>query len=156
MLDNIDKVLIEELQANARQTTSDLAQKVGLSVPAAAERIKKLQDNGVIKGYSALVDTKKVGKDVGVYISVISESSAHYDEVVKHAREEADIIECLSLTGEGSHLLVVQTENTSTLEALLSRIQAWPGVNRTEARVVLSHYKERGIIQVANSVIKQK
>jgi len=156
MLDKIDKILIEELQVNARQTTSELAHKVGMSIPAAAERIKKLQDHGVIKSFTATVDTKKVGKDVGAYITVISESSAHYNEVVERARDEAEIIECMSLTGEGSHMLVVQTENTGTLENLLRRIQSWPGVNRTEARVVLSHYKERGVIQVADSVIKHR
>lgn len=154
MLDQIDKFLIEHLQENGRQTTSDLAQQVGMSVPAVAERIKKLQENGVILGYSATVDPKKIGMDVGAHITLISESSSHYKEVVELAMAQPEVLECVSLTGEGSHILVVRTENTGTLENLLSEIQSWPGVKRTEARIILSQYKERGVVRVADTAIK--
>ena len=154
MLDQIDKFLIEHLQENGRQTTSELAQQVGMSVPAVAERIKKLQENGVILGYKATVDPKKIGMDVGAYITLISESSAHYKEVVELALAQPEVLECVSLTGEGSHILVVRTENTATLESLLSEIQSWPGVKRTEARIIMSQYKERGVVRVADAAFK--
>lgn len=154
MLDQIDKFLIEHLQENGRQTTSELAQQVGMSVPAVAERIKKLQENGVIIGYGAMIDPKKVGMDVGAHITLISESSSHYREVVDLAIAHPEVLDCVTLTGEGSHILIVRTENTGTLEKLLSEIQSWPGVKRTEARIVLSQYKERGVIRVADVVIK--
>ena len=151
MLDQIDKFLIEHLQENGRQTTSELAHQVGMSVPAVAERIKKLQENGVILGYKATVDPKKIGMDVGAYITLISESSAHYKEVVELALAQPEVLECVSLTGEGSHILVVRTENTATLENLLSEIQSWPGVKRTDARIIMSQYKERGVVRVADA-----
>ncbi len=154
MLDQIDKFLIEHLQESGRQTTSELAQQVGMSVPAVAERIKKLQENGVILGYGATVDPKKIGMDVGAHITLISESSAHYKEVVELAMAHPEVLECVTLTGEGSHILIVRTENTGTLEKLLSEIQSWPGVKRTEARIILSQYKERGVVRVADAAIK--
>ncbi|MFC1482046.1 Lrp/AsnC family transcriptional regulator [Candidatus Neomarinimicrobiota bacterium] len=154
MLDIIDKKLIEELQIDGRQTTSELAEKVGMSVPAAAERIRKLQEHGIILRFTAIIDPKKVGMDVGAHIILISESSVHYQEVIELARAHPCVLECLSLTGEGSHLLVVRAENTSHLERLLGEIQSWPGVSRTESRFVMSSFKTDGKMPVAESAIK--
>ena len=154
MLDHIDKQIIENLQADGRQTTSDLAQQVGLSVPAVAERIKKLHEGGIIQGFHATVDPKRIGMDVGAYIILISESSAHYREVIESARAHPDVLSCMSITGGGSHLLLVRTENTATLETLLGQIQAWPGVSRTETRIILSHYKRNGVVRVPAAHIK--
>jgi Lrp/AsnC family leucine-responsive transcriptional regulator len=154
MLDHIDKELIEYLQADGRQTASDLAQQVGLSVPAVAERMRKLQEHGVIRGFAATVEPKAIGMDVGAYITVISESSAHYAEVIEKAQDHPEVLEIMSVTGEGSHLLHVRTRNTGSLEQLLAQIQSWPGVTRTETRIILSSYKEHGIIRVPEQVIK--
>ncbi len=154
MLDSVDKQIIEHLQDDARQTASELAEKVGMSVPAVAERIRKLTDHGVISGFTAIVDPKKVGMDVGAFITLISESSEHYDEVIAAARAHPAVIRMMSITGEGSHYLEVRTENTSTLEKLLGEIQAWPGVNRTETHLIMSQYKKHGRIPVADAVIK--
>lgn len=155
MLDQIDKELIEYLQADGRQTTSDLAERVGMSVPAVAERIRKLQDHGVIVGFAAVLDPRKVGMDVGAFITVISESSAHYQEVIERARAHPNVLRCMSVTGQGSHLLEVRTENTGTLEKLLGEIQAWPGVKRTQTSMILSQLKPRGSVPVSEAVIKQ-
>ncbi len=154
MLDQIDKHLIEHLQVDGRQTTSELAHDVGMSVPAVAERVRKLHESGVIRRFTADVDPKKIGMDVGAYITLISESSAHYDEVIKRAQAQPEVLEIMSVTGEGSHMLLVRTENTSTLENLLGQIQSWPGVTRTETRIILSHYKEHGVIRVPDAAIK--
>lgn len=154
MLDQIDKHLIEHLQVDGRQTTSELAHDVGMSVPAVAERIRKLHESGVIRRFTADVDPKKIGMDVGAYITLISESSAHYDEVIKRAQAQPEVLEIMSVTGEGSHMLLVRTENTSTLENLLGQIQSWPGVTRTETRIILSHYKEHSVIRVPDAAIK--
>ncbi len=154
MLDSIDKIIIEQLQANGRMTTSDLAQIAGLSVPAVGERIKKLQENGIILGFTAVINPKKVGLDVGATITVISESSANYSDLIERARNHPEVLECMSVTGGGSHVLVVRTENTGTLENLLRQVQSWPGVVRTDTRLILSHYKEHGVLQVPDAVIK--
>ena len=152
-MDTIDKYLLEQLQASGRKTASDLADGVLMSVPAITERIRKLQESGVLTGFHAAVDPRKLGKDVGAIITVISESSAHFGEVVESAIKHAEVIQCLSVTGVGSHLLVVRTENSGTLEALLRQIQSWPGVTRTETRIILSSYKDRAVIEVAADLV---
>ena len=92
--------------------------------------------------------------DVGAIITLISERSTRYSDVVKRAEKHPEVLECMSVTGDGSHQLVIRTANTQSLENLLREIQAWPGVMRTETRLILSHYKKGGAVQVAPSALK--
>lgn len=147
-LDEIDLQIIELLQNNARIKRSALAEKVDLTVPAVSERINKLEEKGLIKRYTAQIDFKKAGYDVTAFIFVFMESSKYYHSFTQKAMNEPEILECHSITGEGSHLLKVVTENTSTLEKILSKIQAWPGVTGTKTNVVLSTIKDFQIIKV--------
>lgn len=147
-LDEIDLQIIELLQVNSRIKRSELAEKVNLTVPAVSERINKLQEKGFIKRYTTLIDYKKAGYDVTAFIFVFMESSKYYHSFTQKAMNEPEILECHSITGEGSHILKVVTENTSTLEKILSKIQAWPGVTGTKTNVVLSTIKDFQIIKV--------
>lgn len=141
-LDDIDVKILELLQSNGRTRRNDLAEKVGLSVPSVSERLRKLEEAGIIAGYAATVDPRKVGKDITAFIVVLTDSSKHYHSFVEHAASMEEILECHAITGEGSHILKVRTENTSTLEKLLARIQSWTGVTGTRTQLVLSTSKE--------------
>lgn len=147
-LDEIDLQILELLQNNARIKRSALAEKVDLTIPAVSDRINKLEEKGLIKRYTAQIDFKKAGYDVTAFIFVFMESSKYYHSFTQKAMNEPEILECHSITGEGSHLLKVVTENTSTLEKILSKIQAWPGVTGTKTNVVLSTIKDFQIIKV--------
>lgn len=147
-LDSIDHQLIELLQENSRIKVSELAEKVNLTVPAVSDRIKKLEEKELIKRYSAQIDFKKAGYDVTAFIFVFMESSKYYHSFTQKAMHEPEILECHSITGEGSHILKVVTENTSSLEKILSKIQAWPGVTGTKTNVVLSTIKDFQVIKV--------
>ena len=74
--DNIDLLILNELAKNARESASNIAELIGMSIPAVTERIKKLQDSGIIKGYNVEIDKQKLGMDVSAFITIISESSA--------------------------------------------------------------------------------
>ena len=84
-IDKKDKLILNELIINARESASNIAEAIGMSVPAVTERIKKLQDSGIIKGYSVSIDDRMIGVDVSAFISVISESSEFFEDVVNHA-----------------------------------------------------------------------
>ncbi|NOZ03897.1 MAG: Lrp/AsnC family transcriptional regulator [FCB group bacterium] len=142
MWDKKDLYILELLQRNARMTASEVASEVGLSVPAAAERIKKLVDQNLITGFYARVNAKKLGFDLTAFIAVVSSSSDHYEDIINQSEAHPSVLECHSVTGEGSHLLKVRIRNSTELEKLLLNIQAWPGVIRTHTMVVLSTYKE--------------
>ncbi|MGA2623687.1 MAG: Lrp/AsnC family transcriptional regulator [Bacteroidota bacterium] len=148
MLDEIDAKLLETLQQRGRTRRNDLASLVGLSLPSVSERLRKLEEAGYITGYHARVDPKKLGMDITAFIFVQSESSKHYQSFIEHAKSLDDIIECHAITGEGSHLLKIRTENTSRLEKLLAKIQSWPGVTGTKTHLVLSTPKETTYVKI--------
>ena len=140
-LDHIDKQIISILKQKGRDSASHIATEIGMSVPAVTDRIRKLQDAHVITGFQAIVDPRMVGLDVSALITIISESSDHYTDVVESAKNTVEVVQCFTTTGNGSHVLIIQTENTRSLERLLRQIQAWPGVMRTETQIILSNYK---------------
>jgi Lrp/AsnC family leucine-responsive transcriptional regulator len=121
---------------------------VNLSLPAVSERLRKLEENGIIQGYYAKLDHKKLGKDITAFVVVTVDSSKHYQTVLDHVQKTDDIQECHAITGDGTHLLKVRTENTDGLEKLLARIQSWPGVSKTSTNLVLSSPKETTVIKI--------
>lgn len=147
-LDEIDVTIIEILQKNGRTRRNDLAQAVDLSIPSVSERLKKLEENGIITGYTAFIDPKKVGKDITAFINVTVDSSKHYTSFIDHAKATDEILEIHSVTGSGTHLIKIRTENTSSLEKLLSKIQAWSGVVNTTTSIVLSTMKETNKLKI--------
>ncbi len=148
MIDTIDITLIEILQKNGRMRRNELAEKVELSIPAVSERLKKLEEQEIIIGYTAIISPKKIGKDVTAFITVTVDSSKHYTAFIEHAKANDEILEIHSITGKGTHLLKIRTENTSTLEKLLSKIQAWNGVINTSSNIVLSTFKETTTMKI--------
>ena len=147
-LDAIDCKILVELQKDGRESASNIAEKIKVSVPTITERIRKLQDSGVITGFQAVVDPTSIGLDVAAIITVISGSSQYYKEVTLAAEETPEVVQCFSTTGNGSHTLLVTTKNSNTLEELLRKIQSWPGVTRTETQIILSSYKSGTIFPI--------
>jgi len=141
-LDQTDITLLLQLQQQGRKKRNELAEEVGLSIPAVSERMRKLEERGILKGVHAKLDPKLIGLDVAVFITVTVESSSKYPDFLKAAEKHPEIMEVHAITGEGSHLVKARTWNTSTLERLLSQIQQWPGVKQTRTNVVLNTYKE--------------
>jgi Lrp/AsnC family leucine-responsive transcriptional regulator len=141
-LDEIDVQLLMLLQDDARTSQHDLAEAIGLSSPATGERLRKLVERGVIRQFAAILDPKALGLDVTAFITVGIDGSDYYADFVKNALDTPEILQCHAVTGGGSHMLKVRTASTSSLERLLAKIQAWPGVSSTRTSVVLSSAKE--------------
>lgn len=141
-IDEIDYKILELLQNNARIKRNEIAEKIGLSLPSVTDRLNKLEENGIIELFITKLNHKTLGKDITAFIFVGSDSSTHYKDFVQHAMLNPEILECHSITGDGSHVLKIRTENTSTLEKLLAKIQSWKGVRSTRTSVVLSSHKE--------------
>ncbi len=152
-IDNIDVKILSLLQANGRMKRNAIAEEVGLSGPAVSERMRKLEERGVLVGYHAVVDAKRLHFDITAIIRVMVDGSDHYARVIEEACALDEVLEVHSLTGEGSHILKVRTHNTTTLERLLSRIQGWPGVSGTRTSIVLSTFKETRQITVVPTAL---
>jgi Lrp/AsnC family leucine-responsive transcriptional regulator len=147
-LDETDVKILEILQREGRTKRNELAEVVGLSLPAASERLKKLEESGIITGYSAKLDHRMLGKDVTAFIIITVDSSRHFPAFLEHTGNTVEILECHAITGEGTHLLKIRTENTSGLEKLLAKIQSWQGVTKTTTSIVLSTTKETSQIKI--------
>ena len=100
-LDEIDIKILSILRYNARTSVSNIAEKIKLSVPATSDRIKKLEDLDVILGYNVIINPIMV--DISAFITIISESSANYEQIVDYANETNEIVECFATTGRGSY-----------------------------------------------------
>jgi len=141
--DPIDYKLLELLQLNARMTQLEMAAEVGLSQPAVAERMRKLEQDGVITGYAARVDRRKLAKDICAFIGVRIGHPKYNAGFAKRILELPDVLECHRITGPDSYLLKVVTEDTESLDLLISDLlRHIPGVTRTLTTVVTSSIKE--------------
>lgn len=142
MLDNIDLKVLNILQEEGRTKRNVLSEAVGLSLPSLSERLKKLEEHGVISQYYAKLNRKIFGYDIMVFITVVIDSSKHFEKFAEHVRETDEILECHAILGEGSHVMKAIAKDTEALESLLNKIQSWKGVTRTHTRFVLSTIKE--------------
>ncbi len=156
LLDDIDISILKHLQQYGRAQRNQIAEMVGLSVPSVSERMRKLEERGLITGYKAILDSKEFHFDITAFMFVQVDGSENYSNFVGCASEEPQILECHSITGDGSHFLKVRTKNTSSFERLLSRIQAWEGVSKTRSNLVLSTFKETRALPIeqATELIK--
>ncbi|MDE2996823.1 MAG: Lrp/AsnC family transcriptional regulator [Bacteroidota bacterium] len=148
-IDQIDARILELLQERGRIKRNEIADDVGLSLPSVSERMRKLAQRGVIDGYHAVVNSRRVGFDILAFIRVMVDGSRHYDTFVERACQLEEVQEVHSITGDGSHILRVLIRNTSGLEQLLSTIQSWPGVHGTSTSIVLSSFKDTRTVPVA-------
>lgn len=155
VLDEIDIEILEILQKNGRTRRSDLATIVELSIPAVSERMRKLEEDRYILGYYALLDAHKLGKSLTAFITVTVDSSRHYQTFIDHTKQVEEILECHSITGEGTHLLKIRLEDTLSLEKILSKIQSWPGVVKTTTDVVLSAIKESLAVKLPKPAVSK-
>lgn len=122
-MDRYDYLILMELQNNGRISTAELGRKIGLSTTATKERIKKMEQEGIIKGYTAIVDGDKVGIDITAFISVpVSNMPIH--EMASFLSEMPEILECHKVTGDTCYLIKVKVKNTKKLEQLIDKINS--------------------------------
>lgn len=141
-LDSLDLHILALLQENCKQPLVKIGERVGLSAPSVIERIKKLEESGVIRGYTAVLDARKLGKDITAFIGVSINHPRLLSKFEKEIDRFEDVQECHHVTGEHSLLLKVKAANTSALEELIRKIRSLEGVVRTETSVVLSTHAE--------------
>jgi Lrp/AsnC family leucine-responsive transcriptional regulator len=141
------------LQLNGRSRLADIAEQVDLSAPAVMERVKKLEASGVIKGYTAILDGKTVGKDITAFIGVSIGNQRDLDRFAAQMLDRPNVLECHHVTGDESFILKVKARNTSALEKLLGEIRSIEGVTRTITKVVLSTAKESQVLELDESLI---
>ena len=132
-MDNIDKKIIDTMCSNGRITMKELAGELQLSAPAVAERVKRLEQAGIITGYKAVVDRKKLGQAITVFIN-LNIPASRYDEFKTYADSAPEISEFYYVTGQYSLIVKAYVSSTEHLAQLLDRTQAF---GTTETFVVM-------------------
>jgi len=149
MLDARDFQVLDLLQADAKLPQAEIARRVGLSLAAVNERIKKLERQGFVRRYVALLDDQKVGLDVTAFVEVFLEHPRHERSFVELMRDLDEVMECHYVTGEFSCLLKVRVPDRHALRILvLDRINALRGVRQTRTLIVLETAKETPAVQL--------
>ena len=150
-LDETDKKILNILQEDARITNVQLASNIGISPPAMLERVKRLEKNGIIKKYAALVDPQKVGKDTFAFVAV---SLSHHqissiDLFIKAINNLDEVLECHHVTGENDFLLKIAVNNIQEYEKfILEKFTGIIGVNKINTSFILSTFKYKTKLQL--------
>ncbi|MHC1719196.1 MAG: Lrp/AsnC family transcriptional regulator [Clostridiaceae bacterium] len=142
-MDSTDNKILEILLEDGRIPMKELAKKVALSAPAAAERVKRLEEDGTIKKYKAVVDYEKLGKKMHVLINVGMnvQNSAKFNEFIKG---ENSITECHHVTGPYCKIIKASLDNIESLGKLINKIQVY---GDTETFIILSSVEQENLLK---------
>jgi Lrp/AsnC family leucine-responsive transcriptional regulator len=143
VVDEIDIKVLQQLMVQGRITWSELASLLQLSAPATADRVRRLEEKGIIQSYAALVNPELIGCSITAFIAVTLDRPAHRQGFLDLVHQLPEIQECHHVTGDDDYLLKVRCANTRSLETLISnQIKGLPGVLRTRTTLALSTVKE--------------
>ena len=137
MLDRRDLDILGVLQRDGRATSAEIGKHVGLSPSSVHQRVRKLEEAGVIRGYRATVDLEAIGLYVTALVSIMPLDPKQPDDLPARVLELPEVEDCFSVAGDENYVLKVRARTTEHLEDLLRRIREKAGV-QTRTTVVLS------------------
>jgi Lrp/AsnC family leucine-responsive transcriptional regulator len=144
-MDSIDFEILSLIQNDARAAHATVGERLGLTAPAVHARIKRLERDGIIRGYLTAIDPIAVNQTLLVFVRVTTNSKrGDEDKFENFVRHQANILECHDISGEDSYLLKIRVESPTSLRQLLYRIRDFPGVERTVTSISLCTIKELG------------
>jgi Lrp/AsnC family leucine-responsive transcriptional regulator len=157
VLDAVDRKILTLLRLDGRMAHAAIAKEVGLSGPAVHERVRKLEQKGVIAGYTAILDPGILDRSHVCFVMVTLAEGNEFaadDPIVARICDEPDVLEFHRIAGEDCYMIKIRTSTNKDLERLLRRIRLIPGVARTRTTIVLSTELERPTIEVPEDAPK--
>jgi len=140
-LDEIDVQIISKLSENASITGTELAEIIGLSIPATNKRIAKLVDSGIIKKWTIVLDEKKIGKPMLAFMLVVMDSLSSFDKFMEYMDNEKDVLECVATTGDFDYIVKICAKDIDDLEDKITSIKKIKGVVKTHTMIGLAIHK---------------
>jgi len=142
-VDDIDRQIIALLREDARRSFQDIGGHVALSAPAVKRRVDRLRRDGVITGFTAVVDPRRFGWQTQAIVELTTEGRFSGTDVLAAIRSHPEVAAAYTVAGQASAILIVRAEDTVHLEQVLERVRDTPAITRTRTAVVLSTLLER-------------
>jgi Lrp/AsnC family leucine-responsive transcriptional regulator len=142
-MEELDRRIIGLLSRDGRMSFTDLGKVTGLSTSAVHQRVRKLEERGVIQGYRAVVNHDALGMPLLAFISVTPLDPAAPDDVADRLRDIADLEACHSVAGEESYILKARVATPGDLEDLLARVRSGANVSTRTTVVLSTPWEER-------------
>lgn len=149
ILDESDALILNKLQLNGRISNVEIAREVGLAPSAVLERVRKLEQSGVIRGYTALVDPKVLGHGMLAFVAVRTADQPGEDRIARTLARMPEVLEVHHVAGEDCFLIKLRARDAEHVgELLRKKIGAIPGVHSTRTTIVLGTEKETPVLTV--------
>ncbi|MCW2983389.1 MAG: Lrp/AsnC family transcriptional regulator [Conexibacter sp.] len=145
-MDDIDRRIVALLRIDARRSFQDIGSHVALSAPAVKRRVDRLQSDGVIRSYAAIIDPAALGWHTHAVVALYCEGRMSGGEVRDAIEPHPEVESAFTVAGEASAILHVRAQDTQHLEEALERLRDTPGVRRTHTQVVLSTLFNRPVV----------
>jgi Lrp/AsnC family leucine-responsive transcriptional regulator len=148
-LDDIDRKILALLQGDARLTNAAIAAEVNLTAPSVYDRIRKLEQRGVITGYTVRVNPAALGRTLTAFIRITAAFDAKHDSGIKSISQDPDVLECYSVAGEDCFIIKTRVSGPDELQALINRIRTHITVLRSVTMIAMSALKEDAPLHTA-------
>jgi Lrp/AsnC family leucine-responsive transcriptional regulator len=142
-MEPLDRRILSLLARDGRMSYTDIGKETGLSTSAAQQRVRRLEQRGVIKGYRAVLDPAQLGQLVTAFVAIKPFDPSQADDAPDRLQHIEEIISCYSVAGEPSYLLKVQVSTMAALESLLARIRAEAKCSTHTTTVLSTAYENR-------------
>jgi Lrp/AsnC family leucine-responsive transcriptional regulator len=144
-MDSLDLEILALIQNDARVAHAAVGEKLGLTAPAVHARVKRLEREGVIRGYLTAIDPHAVDQTLLAFVRVMNNSTGKNEAALEEFLcNQENVLECHDISGEDSYLLKIRIDSPASLRILLSKIREFPGVERTVTSISLCTIKESG------------
>ena len=140
-MDSIDAKILKILSKNADVTATEISAQVNLSVPAINKRIQKLKSDGMIRRFTVLTSGKNIGKPIMAFVLLVVQAGRQGEPFLDYVRNDDDILECFSVTGEYDYLIKVCAADMESLKNKLSQIKLNNGVVKSHTMISLLEQK---------------
>lgn len=150
IFDETDKILLEQLQTDSKQTNKELSNKLGLSVTAVYERIKKLEKEGFIDGYTALINKQKIDRNFVAFchVKLLQHSQEFVFSFEKEVNNLEEILECYHISGDYDYLLKVIVKDMEAFrEFMVKKLTKINHIGSTHSMFVINEVKQTNIIR---------
>jgi Lrp/AsnC family leucine-responsive transcriptional regulator len=142
-MEKLDRRILALLARDGRMSYTDIGKETGLSTSAAQQRVRRLEQRGVIKGYTAILDSAELGLMVTAFVAIKPFDPGQADDAPDRLQVIEEVISCYSVAGDASYLLKVQVQSMAHLEALLARIRSAGKVSTHTTTVLSIPYEDR-------------